>query len=110
MACCQVVSSMTSLETLDLENNNLGAAHRVAGAMDEEGEPLGEAHDGMGQELQALTRMQCLNLTKNRLLKVPDVVAQFVALRILDLTDNGFVFRLDLVTGGQGLQIVIVFS
>lgn len=70
----QVVSSMTALETLDLENNNLGLASSPEG--------------GMPAELVALTRLQCLNLTQNKLAKIPDVVVKFNSLRILDLTNN----------------------
>ena len=76
---------MTSLETLDLENNNLGGLEVVVA---EDGGTVEVARDGLGEELHTLKRMQCLNLTKNKLRKIPDVVTQFVALRILDLTDN----------------------
>ena len=76
---------MTSLETLDLENNNLGGLET---AVAEVGGTIEVARDGMGEELHKLKRMQCLNLTKNKLRKIPDVVTQFLALRILDLTDN----------------------
>ena len=76
---------MTSLETLDLENNNLGGLEVVVA---EDGRTMDAARDGLGGELHTLKRMQCLNLTKNKLRKIPDVVTQFVALRILDLTDN----------------------
>lgn len=65
---------MTALETLDLENNNLGLASSPEGGM-----PAG---------LVALTRLQCLNLTQNKLAKIPDVVVKFSSLRILDLTNN----------------------
>ena len=65
---------MTSLETLDLENNNLGLN------LSEDG--------GMPAQLVSLTRLQCLNLTQNKLSKVPDVVVKFGSLRILDLTNN----------------------
>ena len=65
---------MTALETLDLENNNLGRTDVPEG--------------GMPSGLLTLTRMQCLNLTQNSLAKIPDVVAKFTTLRILDLTNN----------------------
>ena len=85
MPCVQVVGGMTSLETLDLENNNLGGLETVVA---EDGGTVEVARDGMAEELHTLKRMQCLNLTKNKLRKIPDVVTKFVALRILDLTDN----------------------
>lgn len=67
---------MTSLETLDLENNNLGFNTVLEG--------------GMPSELVSLTRLQCLNLTQNKLNKIPDVVVKFGGLRILDLTNNRY--------------------
>ena len=65
---------MTALETLDLENNELG------GTVSPDG--------GFCSGLVALTRMQCLNVAQCKLHKLPDVVVGFVALRILDLTNN----------------------
>ena len=70
----QVVSSMTALETLDLENNELGLMEHFEGSM--------------ARDLLSLTRLQCLNLAQNKLLRLPDVVVEFVALHILDLTNN----------------------
>ena len=72
----QVLSSMTSLETLDLENNHLGLTALPEG--------------GMPSELLSLSRLQCLNLTQNKLSKIPDVVVKFGSLRILDLTNNWY--------------------
>ena len=70
----QVVSCMTSLETLDLENNNLGLTASPEG--------------GMSPHLVSLKRLQCLNLTQNGLDRIPSVVVKFGSLRILDFTDN----------------------
>lgn len=66
----QVVSCLTNLETLDLENNCLG--------------PDGFA----GAGLAGLPRVQCLNLAQNMLARLPDVIHGLATLRILDLTDN----------------------
>ena len=93
---------MTSLETLDLENNNLGGLEMV---VSEDGGTVEVARGGMGEELHMLKRMQCLNLTKNKLRKIPDVVTQFVALRILDLTDNECVPSALLELGRGGASV-----
>lgn len=69
---------MVALETMDLENNDLGHG------------PLMES--SMGRELVGLSRMQCLNLAQNGLANLPDIISDFCSLRILDLTNNKCAF------------------
>ena len=70
----QVLSTLSTLETLDLEDNLLGAAQQPEGAF-----PAGIA---------GLSRLQWLNIARCDLQQVPHLVERLSALRILDLTNN----------------------
>ena len=70
----QVLSTLSTLETLDLEDNLLGAAQQPEGAF-----PAGIA---------GLSRLQWLNIARCELQQVPHLVERLSALRILDLTNN----------------------
>lgn len=70
----QVLSTLSTLETLDLEDNLLGAAPQPDGAF-----PAGIA---------GLSRLQWLNIARCELQQVPHLVERLSALRILDLTNN----------------------
>ncbi len=69
-----MLGELHGLETLDLEDNELGA---------EDGR-LGPS----GQTLTSLSRLQCLNVAQCRLTHLPLIVERLSGLRILDLTNN----------------------
>ena len=70
----QLLGELHGLETLDLEDNELGAEDGGARAM--------------GQCLTGLSRLQCLNVAQCRLSHLPVLVERLCGLRILDLTNN----------------------
>lgn len=74
LCCMQMLSELHGLETLDLEDNELGAEDGGAGAM--------------GHSLTSLSRLQCLNVAQCRLSHLPHLVERLHGLRILDLTNN----------------------
>ena len=69
-----MLSTLSTLETLDLEDNLLGTAQQPEGAF-----PPGMA---------GLSRLQWLNIARCELQQVPHLVERLSALRILDLTNN----------------------
>ena len=69
-----VLGSWTAVETVDLEDNDLG----------DDGGPAG----GLPPSLSALTRLACLNIAQCKLARLPPVVERLPGLRILDLTNN----------------------
>lgn len=73
MAFLQVLSTLSTLETLDLEDNLLGSAP-----------PEGAFPAGIA----GLSRLQWLNMARCELQHVPNLVERLSALRILDLTNN----------------------
>ena len=70
----QLLGELHGLETLALEDNELGA---------EDGGGM-----AMGQCLTGLSRLQCLNVAQCRLSHLPVLVERLCGLRILDLTNN----------------------
>lgn len=74
LCCMQMLSELHGLETLDLEDNELGAEDGGAGAI--------------GHSLTSLSRLQCLNVAQCRLSHLPSLVERLHGLRILDLTNN----------------------
>lgn len=71
-----MLSTLSTLETLDLEDNLLGAAQQPEGPF-----PAGIA---------GLSRLQWLNIARCELQQVPNLVERLSALRILDLTNNRY--------------------
>jgi hypothetical protein len=69
-----VLTSCAALETVDLEDNDLGDALAP--------------HYGLPPSMARLTRLQCLNIAQCKLPAVPPAVEGLVGLRILDVTNN----------------------
>ncbi|KAK9866273.1 hypothetical protein WJX84_010719 [Apatococcus fuscideae] len=70
----EMLSELHGLETLDLEDNELGLEDGSAAVM--------------GRSLTSLSRLQCLNVAQCRLSHLPAIVERLSGLRILDLTNN----------------------